>query len=71
MMIDANKVYLHSKLLSEPKIVDLLSELLDYDPKLLTLPRHPQIIVEPYSQYTGAVAGAALCVYQDLLGKEL
>lgn len=71
MMIDANKVYLHSKLLSEPKIVDLLSEQLDYDPKLLTLPRHPQIIIEPYSQYTGAVAGASLCVYRDLLGKDL
>lgn len=69
IMIDSPRLYLHGQLFSEPKIQTTLREALDVEPQLLLLPRKQELIFKPYSDYNGAVGGAAICINNQLLHK--
>ena len=67
MIIDSARIFIHGELFDNPKTVALLKSYLDFEPNLFTLPSRQQIIIKPYSPYTGAVGAAALAVCRSLL----
>ncbi len=67
MIIDSARIFIHGELFDNPKTVALLKSYLDFEPNLFTLPSRQQLIIKPYSPYTGAVGAAALAVCRSLL----
>ncbi|MGT2808106.1 MarR family transcriptional regulator [Streptococcus iniae] len=65
-LIDAKKIFLHGPLLEHPVLAKRLHQHLQYQPLLLTT-AVPDVCIDVYSQYSGARAGAALCIYKQLL----
>lgn len=66
MIIDAKTIYLHSPLLTNEKLAKLLIEDIDSIPRLL-FSQLPQILIEDYSEFTGALAGVALAIHKQFL----
>lgn len=66
-LLDSARIFIHGELFDNPKTVALLKSYLDFEPNLFTLPSRQQIIIKPYSPYTGAVGAAALAVRRSLL----
>lgn len=66
-LLDSARIFIHGELFDNPKTVALLKSYLDFEPNLFTLPSRQQIIIKPYSPYTGAVGAAALAVCRSLL----
>lgn len=66
MMIDSQKIYLHSPLLANDTIIQKLYKELNYTPKL-PYNRLPEVIVEPYNDFTAARSAIGLCLYHTIL----
>ena len=66
MMIDAKKIYLHSPILTDDKVIAAFYQEISQQPKLL-FKDLPELIIEPYNDFTGAVAGVALCLQKEFL----
>ncbi|CIR60304.1 transcriptional regulator/sugar kinase domain protein [Streptococcus pneumoniae GA17328] len=66
MMIDSQKIYLHSPLLTNQHIIQKLYSEMNYKPKLL-YNRLPEVIIEPYNDFTAAHSAIALCLYHTIL----
>lgn len=66
MMIDSEKIYIHSPMLIEKELANNLCETINFQPKML-LETPPIIEIVPYSDYTGADAAVALCIKKDYL----
>ena len=67
MLMDASRVFIHGEIFNDSRIVSLLKKQLSYEPNLFMQPCHQQLIVKPYSPYTGAIGAAAFCVYRHLI----
>lgn len=70
MFIDSERVFIHGELFNVPSTVSLLKKLLDFEPNLFMLPSRQELIIKPYSPYTGSIGAAAFAVYRSLLCKE-
>ncbi|KXT96990.1 ROK family transcriptional regulator [Streptococcus mitis] len=66
MMIDSQKIYLHSPLLANDTIIQKLYKELNYTPKL-PYNRLPEVIVAPYNDFTAARSAIGLCLYHTIL----
>ena len=66
MMIDAKKIYLHSPILTDDKVIAAFYQEISQQPKLL-FKDLPELIIEPYNDFTGATAGVALCLQKEFL----
>lgn len=67
MIIDSQRVFIHGKLFQSDRTIALLKSYINFQPNLFTLPSKQELIIKPYSPYTGAVGVAALSVYRFLL----
>ena len=64
LLVDASHVFIHGEIFTEPKFTTMLKEHFYSQPKLFNPPRHKQeLVIKPYSVYTGAIGASALCVY--------
>ena len=70
MIIDCKRVFIHGELFNISSTVALLKKQLDFEPNLFMLPSKQELIIKPYSPYTGAIGAAAFAVYRTLLSKE-
>lgn len=70
MIIDAQRVFIHGKLFQSDRATTLLKNYINFEPNLFTLPSKQELIIKPYSPYTGAIGAAALSVYRYLLRME-
>lgn len=70
MIIDSERVFIHGKLFQSEQTIALLKNYINFEPKLFTLPSKQELIIKPYSPYTGAIGAAALSVYRFLLHME-
>lgn len=70
LLIDSDRIFIHGALFDEPELTGLLKQQLDFEPSLFLLPQEQELIIKPFSAYTGAIGGAALCVWRHLLMKE-
>ena len=66
MMIDSEKIYIHSPMLIEKELANNLCETINFQHKML-LETPPIIEIVPYSDFTGADAAVALCIKKDYL----
>lgn len=67
MMIDSDKIIIHSQLFNEPLLVDLLKESLNQNVDLLSNNEKPNFIIKEYHDFNGCLAATALCVSNYLL----
>lgn len=70
MIIDAQRVFIHGKLFQSERTITLLKNYITFEPNLFTLPSRQELIIKPYSPYTGAIGAAAFSVYRNLLHME-
>ena len=70
MIIDCKRVFIHGEVFNISSTVALLKKQLDFEPNLFMLPSKQELIIKPYSPYTGAIGAAAFAVYRTLLSKE-
>lgn len=66
MMADTHQIVLHGALFDSQKLFGLLNHYLDENRFQLTNILQQHLIVKPYNQYDGAVAGAILAMQQSL-----
>lgn len=67
MMIDSDKVIIHSELFNEPLLVDLLKESLNQNINLLSDNEKQNFIIKKYHDFNGCLAATALCISKYLL----
>ena len=67
MIIDSDKVIIHSELFNEPLLVDLLKESLNQNINLLSDNEKQNFIIKKYHDFNGCLAATALCVSKYLL----
>lgn len=67
MMIDAKKVYVHGKIFKYTPLIDLLHEQLAFKPLLAGFEKRQEVLLEPYSPFSGAVGGSAIAITYDLI----
>ncbi|HEL2265043.1 TPA: ROK family protein [Streptococcus suis] len=67
MLIDSQVIYLHSPLLLNEQLENLLKHLIHLEPKVLATQETPPVHIVPYSVLTGARAATALALYKGLL----
>ena len=67
MMIDSDKVIIHSELFNEPLLVDLLKESLNQKINLLSDNERQNFIIKKYHDFNGCLAATALCISKYLL----
>ena len=70
MIIDSQRVFIHGKLFQSEQTIALLRNYINFEPKLFTFSSKQELIIKPYSPYTGAIGAAALAVYRFLLHME-
>ncbi|MGX7394088.1 ROK family transcriptional regulator [Carnobacterium mobile] len=66
MVMDSDIVYIHSELLSEPELADLLIKYIDDNASLLNLQHPKQRIFKPYNEINGALGACGLCISETL-----
>lgn len=67
LLIDSKKIYLHSPLLSHPKLCQLLDDYIKVEPKLLQTQTAPVVEIVPYDILTGAKSAVGLAIQHSLL----
>ncbi|EHK2336193.1 MAG: ROK family protein [Clostridium perfringens] len=67
MMIDSDKVIIHSELFNEPLLVDLLKESLNQNINLLSDNEKQNFIIKEYHNFNGCLAATALCISKYIL----
>lgn len=70
LLIDSDRIFIHGALFDEPELTGLLKQQLEFEPSLFLLPQEQKLIIKPFSACTGAIGGAALCVWRYLLMRE-
>lgn len=68
-LIDSEKIFIHSPLFLHTELAHLLLNKSSAPHQLLYGPKQ-EVIIEPYDDITGAIAGGALCVYSTFLEAE-
>lgn len=69
MIIDSSRVFVHSKLFCTHSTAALLREYLERKSSPFVSPPQ-QLIIKPYSPYTGAIGASAFAVWRALLQKD-
>lgn len=67
LLIDSQKIYLHSPLLSNPKLVKTLYEYITIEPKLLQTQIAPVVEIVPYNTFNCALSASGLAIQKWLL----
>lgn len=67
MMIDSNKVIIHSELFNEPLLVNLLKESLNQNINLLSENEKQSFIIKEYHKFNGCLAAVALCIWKHVI----
>lgn len=67
MLLDDPKIILHSKLFSNPQSIKLLRNSIKQNQFELNSAFTPELVVQPYSEFDGAIAGGFIALRERLL----
>lgn len=69
MFFDTNNIYIHSILLQETPLINLLDKYIDYDVKLFDNQKDLEVSIKDYSPINGALGACSLAINNHLIQK--